>query len=150
MTLAELQKSVCSALRAAEYLRLHGICVLAEDEGNVLFDRTAAFARTHIAVTVGAAEFTPSSRSAHTPEIAGMARLAVRVWEEPSRNRVGQSRAGPAAAEVAEAVACTVHLLQCCGGTLVFTGIGGVLRPDDVTVMREVGFEILTKLAIIE
>jgi len=147
-TLYALQKSVCSALREAEYLRVHGICVLAEDEGNVLFDREAAFTRTHLAVSVGAADFTPSSRSAHTPEIAGMARLAVRVWEEPSRNRVGQSRAGPAAAEVVEAVACTVHLLQCCGGTLVFTGIGGVLRHDDTTIVREAGFEIFTKLAI--
>ncbi len=146
MTLAGLQKAVCKALQEAEYLRTHGICVLAEDEGNVLFDREEAFARAHIAVTVGAADFTPASRSALTPEIAGMARLAVKVLETPSRNRVGQSRRGPSAAEAAEAAACAAHLLQCCGGTLVFTGIGGVERTDDATVVRKLGFEMLTTL----
>lgn len=146
MTLTEIQAAAAKALRALPWVREHGVAVLAEDEGNVVFDRAADFAKTHLAAIAGACSFAPASRNAHTPQIAGMAQLAVRVLEEPSRNRVGQGRSGPTATEAAEAIACGLHLCPVCGGVLVFTGIGGIARLDETTVMREVGFEIFTGL----
>ena len=144
MTLVDLQETVCKAIRESEYLRSHAIPVLAEDEGNVAAGWDANFARTHLAVTVGAASFAPTSRDSCV--IAGMARLAVTVWEQPSRNRVGQGRLGPNATEVAEALACERHLMPVGYGVLVFTGIGGVERVDDKTIARTVSFETLATL----
>ena len=144
MTLAGLQEAMCKALRESAYLRAHAIPVVAEDEGNVAAEWDARFARTHLAVTVGAASFAPTSRDSRV--IAGMARLAATVWEQPSRNRVGQNRLGPNAAEVAEALACEMHLAPFGGGVLVFTGVGGVERADGKTITRTVGFETLATL----
>ena len=144
MTLVDLQETVCKALRESEYLRSRAIPILAEDEGNVAAGWDANFARTHLAVTVAAASFAPTSRDSCV--IAGMARLAVTAWEQPSRNRVGQNRLGPTAAEVAEAIACEMHLAPFGGGVLVFTGIGGVERVDNKTIARTVGFETLATL----
>lgn len=146
MTLAGIQDAAAKALRALPWVREHGVAVLAQDEGNVVFDREAAFAKTHLAAIVGACSFEPASRSAHTPQIAGMARLAVKVLEEPSRNRVGQGRSGPTATEAAEAIACGMHLCRIGGGVLVSAGIGGMERYDETTVMRVAAFEIFTEL----
>ena len=144
MTLVDLQETVCKALRESEYLRANAIPSVPEDDGNIAAEWDVRFARSHLAVTVGAASFAPTSRDSRV--ITGMARLAVTVWEQPSRNRVGQNRLGPTAAEVAEELACEMHLAPFGGGVLVFTGIGGVEREDDKTITRTVGFETLATL----
>jgi len=144
MTLGALQEAMCAALRESEYLRANAIPSVPEDDGNIAAEWDVRFARSHLAVTVGAASFAPTSRDSRV--ITGMARLAVTVWEQPSRNRVGQNRQGPTAAEVAEELACEMHLAPFGGGVLVFTGIGGVEREDDKTITRTVGFETLATL----
>ncbi len=144
MTLGALQEAMCATLRESEYLRANAIPAVPEDDGNIAAEWDVRFARSHLAVTVGAASFAPTSRDSRV--ITGMARLAVTVWEQPSRNRVGQNRQGPTAAEVAEELACEMHLAPFGGGVLVFTGIGGVEREDDKTITRTVGFETLATL----
>ena len=144
MTLGALQEAMCAALRESEYLRANAIPSVPEDDGNIAAEWDVRFARSHLAVTVGAASFAPTSRDSRV--ITGMARLTVTVWEQPSRNRVGQNRQGPTAAEVAEELACEMHLAPFGGGVLVFTGLGGVEREDDKTITRTVGFETLATL----
>lgn len=144
MTLIRIQSAVLKALRGLDYVLSHGIPVLAEDEGNVVAGWDENFARTHLAVTVGAASFSPTSRDSRV--VSGMARIGVTVWEQPSRNRVGQGLAGPRAAEAAEELACAAHLMPIGGGVLVLAEIGGVVRVDDKTVARTVTFETLAVL----
>jgi len=144
MTLGALQEAMCAALRESEYLRANAIPSVPEDDGNIAAEWDVRFARSHLAVTVGAASFAPTSRDSRV--ITGMARLAVTVWEQPSRNRVGQNRQGPTAAEVAEELACEMHLAPFGGGVLVFMCIGAEEREDDKTITRTVGFETLATL----
>ena len=144
MTLGALQEAMCAALRESEYLRANAIPAVPEDDGNLAAEWDVRGARSHLAVTVGAASVAPTSRDSRV--ITGMARLAVTVWEQPSRNRVGQNRLGPTAAEVAEELACEMHLAPFGGGVLVFTGIGGVERADDTTSTRTGGCGTLATL----
>lgn len=142
MTLVDMQKTVCAALRELPYL--NGVPVLVEEEGNVVAERDAAFAKTHLAVIAGAAGFTPTSRDCRI--ITGIARLTVTVFEQPSRNRIGQTRYGPTVTGAAEAIACAMQLLAYNGGVLVMTGIGGIERIDDKTIARTVNLETLATL----
>lgn len=144
MTLVRIQESLLKALCGLDYLHSHGVPVLAEDEGNVVADWDSRFARTHLAVTVSAARFTPTSRDSRM--ISGMAKIAVKVWEQPSRNRVGQGLSGPTATEVAEELACEAHLLPMDGGVLAFADLGDLERVDSKTVARTVIFETLAVL----
>ncbi len=75
--LVDLQLEVCRALQRFSFL--NGVPVLAEEEGNVAAEWDARAAGTHLAVTVGAAGFTPTSRDSRV--VTGMARLAVNVYE---------------------------------------------------------------------
>ena len=95
-------------------------------------------------MTVGAAGFTPTSRDSRV--VTGMARLAVTIYEQPTRNRIGQGRRGLTVTEAAEEIASAVQLAQCCGGVLVLTGIGGIERIDEKTIARTVSFETLATL----
>ena len=140
--LVKLQLEVRRAL--GERLSSSGIPVLAEEEGNVAAEWDVRFARTHLAVTVGAAGFTPTSRDSRV--VAGMAKLAVTVYEQPTRNRIGQGRRGPTATEAAEEIANAAHLLPLDGGVLVLAGIGGIERIDENTIARTVSFETLATL----
>ena len=145
MTLEAIQQAAAETLRELDFF--NATPVLLEDEGNLPADWDKIAATKSLAVTVGAADFSPVSRNAHTPAICGMARFSVKVWERPAWNRTaGAPRAGRSAAEAAEAVACAVHLLEAGGGTVVCTGIGGVERAEDGTVVRTVGFEALVQL----
>ncbi|MGN0832590.1 MAG: hypothetical protein ACI4RD_02930 [Kiritimatiellia bacterium] len=139
MTLERIQQTVLDALRNHHQRKGVFVPVIAEDEGNVVSERDAAFARTHIACTVGAASFAPKSKDSAV--IFGTARIDVTVWERPTRNRVGQPSGGPTSAEEAEIVACALHLLPYDGGVIVLTGIGGVVRSDGGTISRTVTFE---------
>jgi len=123
---------------------LNGVPVLAEEAGNVAAERNERFAKSHLAVAVGAAGFTPTSRDSRV--VAGMLRLDVVVYENPTRNRVGQGRTGPTATETAERIATALQLMRCGGGVLVLSGIGGVERDDASTIARTVSFETLATL----
>ncbi len=140
--LVKLQMEVCRALRELPFL--NGVPVLAEETGNVAAEWDERFARTHLAVAVGAAGFTPTSRDSRV--VAGMARLDVVVYENPTRNRVGQGRVGLTATEAAEQIANALQLMRCGDGVLVLSGIGGVERDDDSTIARTVSFETLATL----
>ena len=140
--LVNLQLEVCSALKGLDFL--NGVPVLAAEEGNVAAEWDERSARTHLAVTVGAAGFTPTSRDSRV--VAGMARLDVVVYENPTRNRVGQRRRGLTATEAAEQIANALQLMRCGDGVLVLSGIGGVGRDDDGTIARTVSFETLATL----
>ena len=137
-----LQLEACLLLRAAPIL--DGVPVLAAEEGNVAAEWSERFAKTHLAVTVGAAGFTPTSRDSRV--VAGMARLDVTVYEQPTRNRIGQGRRGLTATEAAEEIAGALQLAPYGGGVLVLSGIGGVERVDDKTIARTVSFETLATL----
>lgn len=144
MTLSGLQTAVLDALVMFQSLRGNPVPVIAEDAGNVVAERDSAFARTHLAVAVGSPSFESSSPDSAT--IEGTARLAVTVYEQPSRNRVGQRLAGPTALEEAEAIACEIHHLAFDGGVLVFRSIGGVERVDDRTIARTLNFDTIATL----
>lgn len=141
--LLDLQLEVCRALQALPFL--NGVPVLAAEAGNVAAEWNERFARTHLAVTVGAAGFSPTSRDSRV--IAGMLRLDVVVYENPTRNRVGQGRRGLTATEAAEQIANALHLTRCGDGVLVLAGIGNVERDDASTIARTVSFETLATLA---
>ena len=140
--LVDLQLEVCRALQRFSFL--NGVPVLAEEEGNVAAEWDARAAGTHLAVTVGAAGFTPTSRDSRV--VTGMARLAVTVYEQPTRNRIGQGRRGLTATEAAEEIANAAQLMRCGDGVLVLAGIDGVESVDDKTVARTVSFETLATL----
>ena len=140
--LVDLQLEVCRALQRLPFL--NGVPVLAEEEGNVAAGWNERFSKTHLAVTVGAAGFTPTSRDSRV--IAGMLRLAVAVYENPTRNRVGQGRRGLTATEAAERIANALQLMRCGDGVLVLSGIGNVEREDASTIARTVSFETLATL----
>lgn len=144
MTLVELQNTMYDALRALDFLRGNAIPVIMEDEGNVAAEWDARFARSHMAVTVGAASFEATTRDGDI--IVGRARVAATVWEQPSRNRVGQGRMGPNATEVAEAIGCAVHGTSFMGARIKLVGIGAPVSVDDKTVARQVSFETLATL----
>lgn len=144
MTLTNFQTAVHSKLMNRSALHGNSVPVLLGDDGNVVSDRDEALARKRLAVTVGSPRFDPTSRDSGT--IVGKARLTVTVFEQPTRNRVGQARDSMTALEEAEAIACTVHLLPFDGGVVVFTGIGDMERVDDNTISRPVGFETIATL----
>lgn len=146
MTLTALQGAVVDALQRHYSLLGNVVPVLAEDEGNVVAERDANLAKSLLAVTVGAARFTPTSRDSGV--IVGTASMAVTVFERPSRNRIGQadSMRAPKATDEAERVACALHLLPLGGGVLVFAGIGPVERTSDGEISRTVTFETLATL----
>ena len=118
--------------------------VISEIDGDVVAERDAAFLKQHLAVIVGAARFEPQSRNSGV--ITGMAKIVVTVYEQPSRNRIGQRLIGPTLTAVAEHVACSAHFMKIGDGVLVFTGLGDVVRVDGKTVSRDVNFETLTTL----
>ena len=140
--LVRLQLAVRGSLSKLSFLT--GVPVLAAEEGNVVAEWDERCAASHLAVTVGAAGFTPSSRDSRV--LAGMMRLDVTVLERPTRNRVGQRRVGPTATEAAEAIANALQLAPIGDGVLVLGGIGGVERIDDQTIARTVRFETLATL----
>ncbi len=140
--LVSLQTRLRDALR--ELPHLNGVPVLSEVEGDALAERDVSLAKKHLAVVVGAASFDPQSRDSRV--ITGRARVVATVYEQPTRNRIGQSLVGPTVTSAAECIACAAHLLPFDGGVLVFAGIGGVVRVDDKTVARDVSFETLTTL----
>lgn len=142
-TLVSIQGELCRKL--GELPDFYGkIPVISEIDGDVVAERDAAFLKKHLAVVVGAARFEPQSKNSRV--ITGMARIVVTVYEQPSRNRIGQRLAGPTLTAVAEHVACQAQLMNINGGVLVFNGLGDVVRVDDKTVSRDVSFEILTTL----
>ena len=118
--------------------------VISEVDGDVVAERDAAFAKKHLAVVVGAARFEPQSKNSSI--IEGMARIVVTVYEQPSRNRIGQRLIGPTLTSAAEHIACRANLMKIGDGVLVFTGLGDVVRVDEKTVSRDVNFETLTTL----
>lgn len=118
--------------------------VISEVDGDVVAERNAAFQMKHLAVVVGAARFEPQSKDSHV--ITGLAKIVVTVYEQPSRNRIGQRLIGPTLTAVAECIACRAHLMKIGDGVLVFTGLGDVVRVDDQTVERVVNFETQTTL----
>lgn len=142
--LVKLQLEVCRALRELPFLQ--GVPVIAAETGNVAAEWDERSAKTHLSVTVGAADFTPTSRDSGV--ITGMARLEVAVHENPTRNRVGQGvgRMGPTATETAEQIAGALHLMSVGDGVLVLSGIGGIVRDEDKTIVRTVSFETLATL----
>ena len=140
--LVKLHLEVCRALRDLPFL--NGVPVLAAETGNVAAEWNERSARAHLAVTVGAAGFTPTSRDSRV--VAGMARLDVVVYENPTRNRVGQGRRGLTATEAAEQIANSLQLMRCGDGVLVLSGIGGVERNDGGNIARTVSFETLATL----
>ncbi len=144
MTLSGIHRAVYEALRIRASRRGNAVPVLLEDAGNVVAERDSSFARAHLAVEVGPPVFEAKSRDSAT--IEGVARLTVTVFEQPTRNRVGQRLDGPTALDEAEAIACGLHHLPLDCGVLVCTGIGGVERVDGQTVSRGVAFEALTTL----
>ena len=144
MTLACLHRAVYEALSIRASRRGNAVPVLLEDAGNVVAERDSSFARAHLAVEVGPPAFEAKSRDSAT--IEGTARLTVTVFEQPTRNRIGQRLDGATALDEAEAIACELHHLAFDGGVLVCTGIGGVERVDGQTVSRSVAFEALTTL----
>lgn len=143
-TLSCIQMAVVDALRNHHARRGNDVAVLRADAANLVEDRKDAFARQRLAVIVGTASFAPTSRDSGT--IVGNARLSVTVYEQPTRNRVGQPVRGPTATDEAEAVACALHLLPYDGGVIVFTGIGDLQRVDEATVSRSVSFETVATL----
>lgn len=141
--LVKLQLEACRALSELDFL--NGVSVLAEEEGNVVAGWKERLAKTRLAVTVGAASFTPRSRDSRV--VAGMARLDVTVYENPTRNRVGQGSRGPTATETAEKIAGALQLMRMGDGVLVLSGIGGVERVEENAIARTVSFETLATLA---
>ena len=144
MTLESLQQAVCDALTAHEAKCGNAVRVIAEDAGNVIFERDSAIAQKHMVVIVGSPRFTPTSRD--SARIVGNAALDVIVYEQPTRNRVGQRVDGPSALAEAESIALRLHLLPFDGGVIVFTRIGGVERVDEKTIARTISFETITTL----
>ena len=141
--LIKIQSELCRALNALPGF-FGKVPVISEIDGDVVAERDAAFLKQHLAVIVGAARFEPQSRNSGV--ITGMAKIVVTVYEQPSRNRIGQRIIGPTLTAVAEHVACSAHLMKIGDGVLVFTGLGDVVRVDDKTVARDVNFETLTTL----
>ena len=142
-TLIGIQGELCRKL--SELPDFYGkIPVISEIDGDVVAERDAAFQKKHLAVIVGAARFEPQSRNSGV--ITGMAKVVVTVYEQPSRNRIGQRIIGPTLTAVAEHVACSAHLMKIGDGVLAFTGLGDVVRVDEKTVSRDVNFETLTTL----
>ena len=142
-TLIGIQGELCRKL--GELPDFYGkVPVISEIDGDVAAERDAAFQKKHLAVVVGAARFEPQSRNSRV--IEGMARIVVTVYEQPSRNRIGQRIIGPTLTAVAEHVACKAHLMKIGDSVLVFTGLGEPVRVDGNTVFRDVNFEILTTL----
>ena len=138
-----IQSELCRKL--SELPDFYGkVPAISEIDGDVVAERDAAFLKQHLAVVVGAARFEPQSRNSGV--ITGMARIVVTVYEQPSRNRIGQRLIGPTLTSVAEHVACKAHLMKIGDGVLVFTGLGDVVRVDEKTVSRDVNFETLTTL----
>ena len=142
-TLIGIQGELCRKL--SELPDFYGkIPVISEIDGDVVAERDAAFQKKHLAVVVGAARFEPQSKDSRV--ITGMARIVVTVYEQPSRNRIGQRLIGPTLTAVAEGIACKANLMNICDSVLVFTGLGEPVRVDDKTVLRDVNFETLTTL----
>ena len=142
-TLISIQSELCSKLSTLPEFNAK-IPVISEIDGDVVAERDAAFQKKHLAVVVGAARFEPQSKNSRV--ITGMARVVVTVYEQPSRNRIGQRLIGPTLTAVAEGIACKAHLMKIGDGVLVFTDLGDVVRVDDKTVSRNVNFETLTTL----
>lgn len=141
--LIRIQTELCDKLSALA--GFYGkVPVISEVNGDVVAERDAAFQKQHLAVVVGAARFEPQSKNSRV--ITGMARIVVTVYEQPSRNRIGQRLAGPTLTAVAESIACKAQLMNIGEGVLVFTDLGDVVRVDDKTVSRDVNFETLTTL----
>ena len=127
-TLIGIQGELCRKL--SELPDFYGkIPVISEIDGDVVAERDAAFQKKHLAVVVGAARFEPQSRDSRV--ITGMARIVVTVYEQPSRNRIGQRLIGPTLTSVAEHIACSAHLMKIGDGVLAFTGLGDVVRVDE-------------------
>ena len=142
-TLIGIQGELCQKL--SELPSLYGtVPVISEIDGDIVAERDAAFQKKHLAVSVGAARFEPQSKNSRV--ITGMARIVVTVYEQPSRNRIGQRLIGPTLTAVAEYIACQAHLMKIGDGVLSFTGLGDPVRVDDKTVARDVNFETLTTL----
>ena len=142
-TLVSIQDTLCGFLKALPSF-FGKEPVISEVDGDVVAERESAFAKKHLAVVVGAARFEPQSRDSRV--ITGKAHIVVTVYEQPTRNRIGQSLIGPTVTSAAEHIACKAHLMPYSGGVLVNTGIGEVVRVDDKTVSRDVSFETLTTL----
>ena len=142
-TLISIQGELCK--RLSELPEFYAkIPVISEIDGDIVAERDTAFQKQHLAVVVGAAKFDPQSKNSRV--ITGMARIVVTVYEQPSRNRIGQRLIGPTLTSVAEHIACSAHLMKIGDGVLAFTGLGDVVRVDDKTVSRDVNFETLTTL----
>lgn len=142
-TLISIQGELCRKL--SELPDFYGkIPVISEIDGDVVAERDAAFQKQHLAVVVGAARFEPQSKDSRV--ITGMARIVVTVYEQPSRNRIGQRLTGQTLTAVAEHIACKAHLMEIGDSVLVFTGLGDVARVDDKAVSRDVNFETQTTL----
>lgn len=146
MTLPAVQKALVAGILDWHARKGILVPVIAEDDGNVQTMRDAELARTHLAVTVGAASFRP--RSSASANVVGTAQVVVTVWERPTRNRIGQPETGHGrtATEEAEGLACAINLLRFGGGVFVLAGIGGVERRDESAVVRTVTFETMTTL----
>lgn len=142
-TLIGIQDRLFKALAALPELS-GKVPVISEINGDVVSERNASFSKHHLAVVVGAAKFVPQSRDSSS--IVGKALIVVTVYEQPTRNRIGQRLIGPTLTSVAEHIACKAQLMKIGDDILVFTGIGDVVLVDDKTVSRDVNFETLTTL----
>lgn len=146
MTLPDVQTAVVTGILDWHARKGIMVPVIPEDDGNVQTNRDSELARTHLAVTVGAASFRP--RSSASASIVGTAQVVVTVWERPTRNRIGQPEAGHGRTltEEAEGLACALNLLRYGGGVIVLADIGGVEIRDESTVARRVTFETMATL----